>query len=364
MTYSMTPRKSIPALAVACCFAVCSAAFSRDVASQSSPSPVDVRVVADEADAVLAILARKKSGQPITEADWQRLFSSEGYLRLKKRETAMGRSFEDPEFKIFVLSDKLADRAQALRVTLDKWKLADSSEAARQVLAYLPAGARIKAKIYPMIKPVDNSFVFEVTTDPAIFLYLDPEITKEQFENTLAHELHHIGYGGTCPSKQTQEEISKLPEKTRSVIRWIGAFGEGFAMLAAAGGPDVHPHAASNPQDRARWDRDIANFNADLEKVESFLIDVLGGKLSTEQEQKAAYSFFGIQGPWYTVGWKMAATIERTYGRARLIECMCDQRELLTTFNRAVAQSAGSTATRLRTWSQAITGAVSAKPAN
>ncbi|HSO75801.1 MAG TPA: DUF5700 domain-containing putative Zn-dependent protease, partial [Blastocatellia bacterium] len=230
----MTPRKSIPALAVVCGFAIYSTAITRDVAWQSSASPVDVRVVTDEADAALAILARKKSGRPITDADWQRLFSSEGYLRLKKREAAMKRQFEDSEFKTFMLTDKLADRAQALQETLEKWKRADPRQASRRALAYLPPGARIKAKIYPMIKPIDNSFVFEVTTDPAIFLYLDPEVTKEQFENTLAHELHHIGYGASCPSKQTAEEISKLPEKARSVIKWIGAFGEGFAMLAAA----------------------------------------------------------------------------------------------------------------------------------
>lgn len=356
----MTPGGSLLALVLST--VIQTTAFTAENPQYSSASLVDVRVVTDEADAALAILARKKSGQPITEADWQRLFSSEGYVRLKKREAAMQRAFEDSEFKVFILSDKLADRAQGLQETLDKWKRADSSEAARRALAYLPVGARIKAKIYPMIKPHENSFVFEVNTDPAIFLYLDPSVTREQFGNTLAHELHHIGYGGSCPSKQTAEGISKLPQTTRSVIKWIGAFGEGFAMLAAAGGLDVHPHAASKPEDRARWDRDIANFNHDLKQVESFFNDVLAGKLSAEEEQKTAYSFFGIQGPWYTVGWKMAVTIEKTYGRARLIECACDQRELLATFNQAAARSNGSTATSLPIWSQAIIRAISAKP--
>ncbi len=357
----MTPGGSLLALVLGT--VIPATALAADFPAQySNALLVDVRVVSDEAEAALAILASKKSGQPITEADWQRLFSSEGYVRLKKREAAMQRPFEDSEFKVFILSDKLAGRAQALQETLDNWKRADSSEAARRALAYLPVSARLKAKIYPVIKPRENSFVFEVNTDAAIFLYLDPEMTKEQFENTLAHELHHIGYAGSCPSKQAAEEISKLPQKTRSVIKWIGAFGEGFAMLAATGGPDVHPHAASKPEDRARWDRDVANFNDDLEKVESFFSDVLAGKLSSEEEQKTAYSFFGIQGPWYTMGWKMAVTIEKTYGRARLIECLCDQRELLATFNRAAARSNGSTATSLPTWSQALIRAISAKP--
>jgi hypothetical protein len=131
--------------------------FAGDVGAQSAPS-VDVRVVTDEADAALAILAKKKSGQSITETDWQRLFSSEAYVRLKKREAAMRRPFEDSEFKAFMLSDKLADRAQALQATLERWKRADSGESAQRALAYLPAGARIKAKIYPMIKPREKRY--------------------------------------------------------------------------------------------------------------------------------------------------------------------------------------------------------------
>src|SRR5205823_9956353 len=88
------------------------------------------------------------------------------------------------------------------------------------------------------------------------------------------------------------------------LINWIGAFGEGFAMLAAAGGPDIHPHEYSKPEDRARWDRDIAKFNDDLKKVQQFFLDILSNKLSEEERTKTGFSFFGVQGPWYTVGWK------------------------------------------------------------
>ncbi len=30
-------------------------------------------------------------------------------------------------------------------------------------------------------------------------------------------------------------------------------------------------------------------------------------------------SYFGVQGPWYTVGWQMAVIIEKQLGRERLI---------------------------------------------
>src|SRR5438552_18487702 len=71
-------------------------------------SRVNVQLVTDEADAVLAILAKRNANQTLTAEDWRRLFSSEGYTRLKRRETSMQRSFTDEEFKAFVLSNKLA----------------------------------------------------------------------------------------------------------------------------------------------------------------------------------------------------------------------------------------------------------------
>jgi hypothetical protein len=329
--------------------------------SQAQPissSQVNVRLVTDEADAVLAILARRKANQALTQADWQRLFASEGYVRLKKREAAMQRSFTDEEFKAFVLSDKLSSNAQALVETLKQWKRASVDEAARRALFYLPEEAHISAKIYPVIKPKENSFVFEVNTDPAIFLYLDPKETKEQFENTLAHELHHIGYGSSCPTKQVKDEIARAPQNIQYLMNWIGGFGEGFAMLAAAGGPDIHPHRYSKPEDRARWDRDMANFNIDLKKVEQFFLNVLNNKLNEDERRTAGFSFFGVQGPWYTVGWKMAVVIEKRYGRARLIECICDQRKLLSTYNQAAAEYNRTERERLALWSPMIIEAV------
>jgi hypothetical protein len=336
---------------------ICAAVFVAPVESTqlAESSRVDVRQVTDEAEAVLAILAKKQANQPLTDADWQQLFSTEGYVRLKQRETGMQRPFDDAEFKDFVLSDTLAARAQALEETLVKWKQAEITAAVNRALAYLPETARIRAKIYPVIKPKSNSFVFEVSTDPAIFLYLDPAITAKQFENTLAHELHHIGYGSSCPPPGISEEISKLPENIQPVIDWSGAFGEGFAMLAAAGGPEIHPHAFSQPEDRARWDRDMANYNDDLKKVEKFFLDIVENRLNQEEKiREMAFSFFGVQGPWYTVGWKMAVTIENVYGRARLIDCLCDMRELLPTYNDAAAKYNQTAPAPLALWSSSL----------
>jgi hypothetical protein len=324
-------------------------------------SSVNVTVITDEADAVLSILDKRKANQPITEADWQRLFSSEGYVRLKKRETALRRSFEDTDFRTFVLSDALAERAPAFAETLATWKSADTARVANLALAYLPKQAHIHAKIYPVIKPRENSFVFDLNTDPAIFLYLDPTMSKEKFENYLAHELHHVGYGTACPTKPTTDAIARLPKNVQTVVKYIGAFGEGFAMLAAAGGPDVHPHAVDNAANRARWDRDVANFDSDLRRVEKFFEDVLANRLSEDQINEVVATFFGEQGAWYTVGWKMCVLIEKTFGRRTLIKVMCDQRKLLPTYNRAAMRFNRRAREPLALWSPSLIAAIKTK---
>ncbi|HEX2982476.1 MAG TPA: DUF5700 domain-containing putative Zn-dependent protease [Ignavibacteriales bacterium] len=316
---------------------------------------VNATLVLDEAEAALNILEKKKNGSAVTGADWDKLFSSEGYIRLKKREASMNRAFEDSSFAAFILSDKTVEAAPSLSATLTAWKNTDVIAAARRALNYLPQGAAIKAKIYPVIKPKTNSFVFEVDTDPAIFLYLNPDVTQEQFENTLTHELHHIGYGSCCPNKAVEEEINKLSQPVKTIVNWTGAFGEGFAMLAAAGGPDVHPHAVSPADERERWDNDMKNFNSDLKKVEEFFLDILHERLKTENEiNEKGFSFFGIQGPWYTVGWKMSAVIEKTFGKAVLLNCMCDMRTLLKTYNEAAAKHNKTIEEPLALWSEEI----------
>ena len=322
-------------------------------AQDAAPSRISLQIVTDEAEAVLQILRVKAIGGEITDADWQRVFSSEGYVRLKRRELAMSRPFEDADFKTFVLSSELFERRQALAETLAAWKQIEVTRAGRLALAYLPETANIRARIYPVIKPRENSFVFDIRENPAIFLYLDPKVTKQQFENTLAHELHHIGFGTACPTLASAEALKKYSSARQKVFKWTGAFGEGFAMLAAAGGADVHPHAVSPPAERARWERDVANFNGDLKRVEKFFLELDGDALSEEKEIEIARSFYGeTQGAWYTVGWQMAATIEKTMGRARLIEVFCDQRQLLPTFNRAVKKYNRRHKTALASWSK------------
>ncbi len=321
--------------------------------AQQAAGRLQIQLDESEAQAVLAILARRQAGQAVDSEDWRRLFATEPYRRLKAREAAMGRDFSDADFQRFVLSDSLADRAGELRATLDDWRRADLTAAAGRAFAYLPPDAAIRATVYPVIKPLTNSFVFEPSTDAAIFLYLNPSETEPQFENTVAHELHHIGYASV--SARFDSAIAGLPPDAHAAAEWMGAFGEGFAMLAAAGGPDVHPHAVSPPDARARWDRDVANFGRDLPVLERFFLDVAAGRLRTpEERRRVGMTFFGVQGPWYTVGWKMAVLIERRFGRDRLILCMLDPRALLVAYNQAAAEQNRAGGEPLPLWSDQL----------
>jgi hypothetical protein len=313
-------------------------------------NPIQLQLDTSEAEAVLVVLDKLRARHLVEEGTWAQVFASEPYRRLKQRETGMQRAFTDSAFRRFVESPALVARADSLRRTLAAWSQADLAASARRVLAYLPDTARIRARVYPVIKPQSNSFVFEPATNAAIFLYLDPTVSAAQFENTVAHELHHIGFASVSGSQEAMR--ATLSPGGARVVEWMGAFGEGLAMLAAAGGPDVHPHAVSPAADRARWDRDMAHFNDDLRSLEKFFTGILDGSYKSEAEvQKAGYSFFGVQGPWYTVGYRMAVMVERRFGRDVLIECMLDPRELCARYNAAAADSMRAGHAPLATWS-------------
>ena len=248
----------------------------------------------------------------------------------------MHRGFADDDFKKFVLSEKLLKEREALERAVHDWNRTDLRAAATRVLQYLPPESVIRTKVFPLIKPLVNDFVFDMDTDPAIFLYIDPSESAASFENDVAHEMHHIGLSSI--DKEYEQKIASLPPAAKRTAELVGLFGEGEAMLAAAGGPDVDPVATASQELKDNWERGKRDFNADLTKVSDFFLQVLNGKLQDEAISQKASEFYGLQGPWYTVGYKMAVMVERRYGRAALIECMRDPRLLLARYNAAAEE--------------------------
>ena len=303
--------------------------------------PVELALDSSEAELAIAIV-REHRPNPA-------LFATEPYIWLKAREAAMGRAFTDAEFQKFLLSADAKAKLPQWEQTLAAMKRSDLRALATGVLTWLPAGAEIHARVFALVKPHDNTFVWRMPDKgPAIFFYLD-KLTTDQFENTVAHESHHIGLESIDARKDAL--VKALPDNVKRAITFLGAFGEGEAMLAAAG-EDRHPHWEDDAATRARWDSDMMHFNADVAQLEQLFTDILDGKLATDADvMKRAAPFWGsTQGAWYTVGYEMAALVEKRFGRAALTDCMIDPRKLLSLYNQ-VAREAAKQGGTLATWS-------------
>jgi putative zinc-dependent peptidase DUF5700 len=333
--------------------------FSAALCADVGPAGPQVRIVTDEADAALAILEERAATGGVKPESWERLFKSEGFVRLKKRQESFGGKDVEQGFREFLTAEETLPRLADLRTAVERWKQMDITAAARRAAAYLPGELRLRATIYPVIKRSENSFVFELATDPAIFMYVDNKDEPAKLENTLAHELHHVGLAGCL----APPGIDKLPAAHQRVVKELGGFGEGLAVLAAAGSPDIHPHATSGPKEWLVWERDVARFNADLPRIEAFFGDVLAGRVSGDEETKRFFGFINAgdvpQGAFYTVGWKMAAMIERARGREALVKLVCDPRALLAAYNEIAAAHPRSDGAGLALWSPEFLTALS-----
>jgi putative zinc-dependent peptidase DUF5700 len=325
--------------------------FALAVFALVDPPRVQLTMDPSEALAAIAILRKEQSHQSVADADWSALFATVPYQWLKAREASMHREFSDDDFRTFLASPEMIARLPALETTLQAWMRADMPALGGQALSYLPSDATIHALVFPEIKPKVNSFVWRHGDDgPAIFLYLDEHVSQGQFANTVTHECHHIGLQSVAADQE--KLVAGKPKTVKTTIDWMGGLGEGEAMLAAAGGPDTHPHAEDDSAARARWDNDMDHFNGDLLALQEFFFDILNGKLvGDEAIRKRADPFWGYQGAWYTVGYRMATIVEKRFGRPALIRGIVDPRVLLRLYNQAAAEQNAAGRDYLSTWS-------------
>ncbi len=340
----------------------CLLASTAALYSQSAPQRCRVKMDTSQAEAVLEILATRQAKLEIPPAQWQKLFTCEPYRRLKERETAMAKMFGQPAhftdetFRAFVLSDALLAKAPLLKKTLEAWKSMDVTKTAERILAFLPSGAQIHAAAYTLIKPADNTFVWEADTNPAIMMALNPLVGAQEAENSLAHEMHHIGL--KTPSLVAAQKAlkGKFSVPVQNCMDCLGGFGEGYAMLAAAGGAGKDPQAYSKPDFRAAWAKGMANFEADQKALEAFFLDVLAGKFPNDDALNEKFFSFhnDYQGAWYTVGYKMAQLVEQRFGRPALLETMRDTRLLLRDYNRAARELNAKGEAKLPLWSEGL----------
>jgi hypothetical protein len=94
--------------------------------------------------------------------------------------------------------------------------------------------------------------------------------------------------------------------------------------------------------------------------VEAFLLDILDRRIvDPDSIGRAAMAFFGVQGPWYTLGWLMAATVEQSSGRAALVGLLCDPVKLLASYNAAARREERA---RLPLWSDSLLARLTPPP--
>ena len=335
------------------CILLCAAVLcctARSAFAAADASAIKLVLDPSEADQAIRIVEKERAGAPVTREDWSHLFATAPYRELKAREESMRRGFTDEEFKQFLSSPGARAQLDVWKRTVAGMKSANMVAIGKRDLDWLPAGATLSARVFPEIKPKPNSFVWraEQSDAPAIFLAVQ-EQSRDSFENTVAHELHHIGLN----SLETRQDALQagLSANVKLAMKWMGAFGEGEAMLAAAGSDDRHPHWEDDAVARARWDSDSMHFNADLKSVQDLLLDILDGKLTTDEAiQKRAAPFWGDQGAWYTVGYEMAVLVDKRFGRKSFDECLLDPRLLLSRYNE-VGEEANSQGASLATWS-------------
>jgi hypothetical protein len=139
----------------------------------------------------------------------------------------------------------------------------------------------------------------------------------------------------------------------------MGAFGEGVAVLAAAGSPDVPPLSAYPQRDQIDWDLEMGLVGEQLQDVNQFFIDTIRGDLRNDAVAHEASTFFGYRGPWYTVGYLMATTIEKQLGRAALVDTLKDPRQFVARYNEAASARNAKGGEKIPLFSSEVLEAVS-----
>lgn len=180
------------------------AAISIAITPEQAQTPPSVQLTLDlsEARQALVILHKGQARQPVSDNDWQTLFATVPYPWLKARESSMHRAFTDDDFKKFLQSPESVGRIPEWEQTLPSMQRANMTALGVRMLEWLPPEAVIHARAFPEIKPRTNSFVWRNEKgDAAIFLYIETQ-TQAEFENTVAHECHHIGLASLDAQQQ------------------------------------------------------------------------------------------------------------------------------------------------------------------
>lgn len=281
---------------------------------------------------VVMVFSEKPSGC-INDNDWDNLFASESYKILVERNKMLKINLTDTDFKDCVMKLLSEENLQRYKNVLQTVKSIDLQACAGRALKYLPVNATIFTTVHLVVLPQPNYFIYCTKTTSAVFISLSVGLPLDDIENILVHELHHIGF---LSIELQNNYYSGFATSHMYALRLLGYFREGIALLAAAGSAHNHPIPSSNPDLRLLWDNSINDSINAHKKIEDIFNEIFKGNITHEELDAKSLSFCHILGPWYTLGWLMAVTVECQFGINKLNECMQDLRLLLLYYNYAV----------------------------
>src|SRR5215216_5326990 len=90
--------------------------------AETTPAGVQVHIELDEAEAALAIRRERRETGSVKPESWDRLWKTQGFKRLRKRQESFGAKEVEKGFRDFLTSDETLARLDALRAAAEAWK--------------------------------------------------------------------------------------------------------------------------------------------------------------------------------------------------------------------------------------------------
>lgn len=153
--------------------------------------------------------------------------------------------------------------------------------------------------------------------------------TDQELTRTIAHELHHMGYGPYLT--KWANGLNPTARESLQARFLSGLLTEGSATYLISAGRSL----AEMREDRA-YAGLLDNPGALIDQVEAILLDIQEGRIRSEAEFEEATA--DLVGSWYhSAGSLLLGVIDEAGGLTEVEEVIRDPRRLLSAYNRAVA---------------------------
>jgi hypothetical protein len=170
---------------------------------------------------------------------------------------------------------------------------------------------------------LENEIAIDIVDD---YLEENGEINEAAFIEMLAHELHHIFFQKFL-TKQLKNTID-IKEKNK--IQFIGELlSEGTATFYF-----TNPYRM-NDLTKEVWGNNLNNFDNLFEEVKKVLEQVSNIETPIKEETWHLYDDNLIG---YTVGYVMVKTIDETFGKEKVLECIKNHTNFFDFYNNAIIQ--------------------------